>query len=86
MGSKVIHTPEGSIIVDSDFDEESLDTSSMLPEELRIPKEVISYPEVPQDTILVNEDKYVGHIRTYSISENKLTKRKVIKVIIDCLG
>jgi len=76
------------MIVDQEFDEESLDTSSMLPDELRIPKTIISSPQedIPQDNIIVNGEGFNGKIRIFSISHNRLTKQKVIKVIIDCQG
>jgi len=60
----------------------------MLPEFLRTAKPIIFSPQedIPLDSINVNGEEFCGKIRTFSISENMLTKRKVIKVIIDCQG
>lgn len=82
MGSKTINTPEGMMIVDEDFDESTMDTSSMLPEELRRATQQETSPTTGQDVLVVNGEEHRGQIKTYSIYENRKTKQKVIKVIL----
>lgn len=72
-------------MVDEDFDESTIDASSMLPEDLRRQAK----PEVPEleeedfpDTVTVNGEVFVGKIKHFSVVEDKVAKTKRIKVII----
>jgi hypothetical protein len=84
MGSKIIQTPHGLIIVDENFDETSLDISSMLPPKSEIypspDADAVSPPK--KDVLSVNGEEYSGKIKIYSVQENKKTGQKTIKVIL----
>jgi len=70
------------MIVDEDFDESQLDTSSMLPEELKRTVPSQEPADLKQDSLVVNGEEFKGQIKAYSIYENRKTKQKTIKVIL----
>lgn len=78
MGSKIIHTKEGTIIVDENFDESEIDATSMLPENLLV--DAVSLNN--QDTLIINGEEFKGKIKIFSINENRKTNQKTIKVIL----
>jgi len=80
MPSKKIETPAGTMIVDDDFDESSIDPFSMIdPEVKHIYEE--NNPS-SEDTIIINGETFTGRIKTYSVIENRKTKQKTVKVVL----
>jgi hypothetical protein len=81
MPSKTIQTPAGSMIVDDSFDESSIDPFSMIdPEEKKLYEEKAA--ELEEDTLTINGETFTGKIKSYSIVENRKTKRKTVKIVL----
>lgn len=93
--SKTIVSDLGTFIVGNDVDEESLDLTSMLPEASPLP---VSSPSPREDLyldhnqeqitprisdkLIVNNEVFSGTIVSFSVRENKLTGKKIIKVVL----
>lgn len=75
--SKIIHTPDGTFIVDEDTDLEEVDLQSMVSE-----PELLVIPEKETATLVVNGETFQGHLKTYSVTKNHVTGKTTVKVVL----
>lgn len=92
MPSKKIETPAGTMFVDADFDESSIDPFSMVDtpgDKVDIDESGFfgfggegPYREQELDTITINGETFKGKIKRYSVWLDKKTNERVVKVVL----
>ena len=76
MTSKTIYTDQGTFIVDEELEAE-FDPASMLPEtESAVTKSTAT------DSVEINGETFLGHLKTYTVIKNNVTGKTVVKVVL----